>query len=412
MRHIHSLTGCIRHTILAAPIRRSWSRDDSGKETQLRIGISGPFWDKPLTGVGQYVRYLWHQLVSDASHDYLLLSEGHPAGLSPRYVRSMGTPFTGRRENLSKLWWEQITAPRIARHISADLIHCPYFAPPMFSLVPVVVTVHDVIPLIIPEYRGSPLIRAYMALVAEATRRSSLIITDSEASRDDVIHVLGVQPSKVHSVPLGVGEPYKRCTDNGVLHDLRRKYSLPQDFVFYVGGLDVRKNVPNLIRAFARVNNQNDRSWQLAIAGRSASPDRRLFPDLQAVVEEMNCRPNVSFLGVVPDLDKALLYSSCALFVFPSSYEGFGLPPLEAMACGAPVIACDSSSMPEVVGDAGMLVEPGSVDALAMSIKRVLADRDLREEMRTRGLQRASNFTWRRTVDHTLRLYERAACES
>jgi glycosyltransferase involved in cell wall biosynthesis len=263
------------------------------------------------------------------------------------------------------------------------------------------VTAHDLIPLVLPEYRGSPLVRAYMQLQVVTVRRARLILTDSNASRHDVVNVLDVPRQKVRVIPLAADRRYRPAPPAEVAA-VRAKLRLPERFVLYNGGLDVRKNVTRLLLAYARARASHGVTEPLAITG---NPDQRgaLFPPLRPLVEQLGLERHVRFVGFARD-EIVALYSGCSLFVYPSRYEGFGLPVLEAMACGAPVACSNASSLPEVAGDAAILFDPDDEAQMAEAIANGLADTELGDK----GKARAAEFTWEKTAAATLQAYRDA----
>ncbi|MEN9938049.1 MAG: hypothetical protein RLZZ387_4628 [Chloroflexota bacterium] len=404
----------------------------------MHVVISGMFWDQPNVGSGQYLRGLLGALPgAGPEHQYTVLLPGYTnakhqtlnaerkaeggalnaegerdaedesSGLQCSVFRVLTTPFDGRSENLAKLWFEQVAVPLAAARLRADVLHVPYFAPPIWSPAPVVATVLDIIPLRLPEYRGSGRVRVYMGLVARAARRVAQVIAISDHSWGEIVAVLGLSPERVTTVPLAAGPQYRPLDRAPAAAVVAERYGLAQPFVYYVGGLDARKNVATLVRAFARMQRAGGPPATLAIAGRALGGDARLFPDLDAVVAEERAEAFVRRVEV-PREDGPLLYAAATLFAYPSRYEGFGLPPLEAMACGAPVLAAESSSLPEVVGDAGLLAPADDVPAWAAALWRLLADSELREDLRRRGLERAAAFSYERAARETLAVYERA----
>ena len=335
--------------------------------------MNGWFLGQPHTGSGQYTTHLLREL----------------RGVDVRAAH----PPSNAASNLGKLRWEQLGWPAVARNEEADLLHCPYFALPLKRNRPAVVTIHDVIPLLLPAYRGNPLVRAYSALQALACRSAEAILVDSECSRRDVIRLLKASAERVHVVYLAVDGRF--TPDRGGPSPLDRPY------IFYIGGWDVRKNVPALIRAFEALSASRP-ELVLAIAGRPGGTGP-MFPDLQALAAPLGDR--VRFLGRVSDEQKVDLYRHAEVFVFPSLYEGFGLDPLEALACGCPVVCSDASSLPEIVGEAGILVDARVDQALSAAICQALDDS---ERLREAGPRQAARFDWVRTAEQTRQVYAQA----
>ncbi len=386
----------------------------------MRIGLSGWFWGAPEVGSGQYVHHLLYALLHVApEHEYILylpaalphaVQVPAPEGVLVRVVR---TPFDGRFENLAKVWFEQISLPKVAQRDRVDVLHVPYWGSALVRRVPTVVTVHDLIPMLLLAYRGGPLVRTYTRLVAEGARRADMVLTDSLASRRDIRRYLKVPRERVRAVPLAVDSMYRRVEDPERLTYVREKYRLPERFLLYLGGFDQRKNITTLIQAYAALvyagNGAEGKGpavdVPLVVAGRLPSRDTRFFPNPRKIVRAFGIESHVRFIGWVDEEDKPVLYTLAEALVFPSLYEGFGLPVLEAMACGTPVIAANAASLPELVGDAGLLVAPRDAEGLAEAMLRVLQDADLRATLSRKAQEKARRFTWDEVARATLDAY-------
>lgn len=301
-------------------------------------------------------------------------------------------------------------AREASRH-RAQLLHIPYLAAPIRKTMPTVITAHDMIPWVVPGYKGSAFVQLYLALAAASAKRADLIIADSDASRRDVIKVLRVPPQKVHTVYLGV-EPAQAYTPEQ-LEDVRARFGLPPYFAFYIGGFDRRKNVPLLLQAWRKALDSMPPADRpvLAIGGAVPEPGG-VFPDVRGEASTLGLMSeelaSVRFLGRITESDKPLLMAAAHVFVYPSAYEGFGLDPLEAMSVGCPVISSYGGSLREVVGDGGLLVSPNDEDELCRAIVRVWHDEGLRQHFSQSGRDHAKRFTWQRTAEQTLRLYSLA----
>jgi glycosyltransferase involved in cell wall biosynthesis len=375
----------------------------------MRIGINALFLERPETGSGQYTRNLLQALAkAEPTNKYLLISPGPAPSVSEFQlpISNLQLPTSNLRKNLTKLWFEQVAFPLACRRLGVDLAHVPYFASPLFSAVPTVVTVHDLIPLILPAYRGSPLVRLYTRLVAAAARKAEAIITVSQASRQDIMRYLHIPPERVHVTYEAAGEAFQPVKNEDQRTAIRQKYALPERYLLYLGGFDQRKNLSALLRAFALLVNRQQRP-RLVIAGQVPARESPMFPDPRRLVRELGVEERVIFTGWVPEEDKPPLYSGATAFVFPSLYEGFGLPAAEALACGTPVIASNRSSLPEVVGEGGILVEPTDAEALAEAMKVLLVDDALRAELRQSALVQAAKFSWKQTALETLAVYRK-----
>ena len=375
--------------------------------TQTHIAINGFFWDKPTVGVGQYL----HGLVAAlAALPDLTLTLYIPADATPLPVPAgvtltkLRSPFAGRSTNMQKVVFEQLSVPAAARLDKADLIHVPYFAPPLSSRVPVVTTIPDLIPLTRSAYRGSLKIRTYTALVRRAAQHSVRLITISQAVAQQVTTILG-RPASSIDVTYLAADPMYQPTD--VPDALRAAAEIPAQYVYYVGGYDERKNIPTLLRAYAALPEALRTQYPLVLAGRAAGTNPLLFPDIDSLITQLGIGSTVRRIDV-PRADNPALYSGATCFVYPSCDEGFGLPPLEAMACGTAVIAARAASIPEVVGDAAHMVDPFDVAGWTAALHALLTDNDLRNRLQRAGTERAGQFTYGQTAAATRAVYLRA----
>lgn len=372
----------------------------------LRVGFDAAMLRAPHTGSGQYSTALIAALRDLAEIEVTLLSPTPLATEPNALVAPPPRYLTGER--LRKVWWEQIGIDRAARQAGVAVVHIPYFAAPLRQTIPHVVTVHDVIPLLMPAYAGGRAMHAYLRLVSAGTRRAAQVIADSECSRRDAIRVLGLIDECVTAIPLAVSAHYGTVRDGPLIARLRDQYGLHgKRVIFNVAGLDVRKNIATLLRAFAQVSDDCGGDVRLVIGGK-AHGNAALYPDPVPLARELGIADRVIFAGAISDDEKIALYQIADCYVAPSLYEGFGLTPLEAMACGTPVVAADASCTPEVVGDAALLVAPQDVEGFANAITRVLTDDDLARRMREHGALRARQFSWERTATATRAVYQRA----
>ncbi len=356
----------------------------------MRVALNAWFWNQPETGSGQYTRRLVEHLAAvDPSLEIIPV---HP-------------PPTG---DLGKVFFEQVTFPRQARRVGADVAHVPYWAPPLVSTVPTVVTIHDLIPLRLRAYRGGPLVRLYTALVSASAPSATLVLTDSEASRHDVLTSLGLPPERVRVVPLAVDARFRPETE---LDDeaIRARYGLPGRYILYLGGFDVRKNVGVALQAWGWLGPVLGEECPLVLAGRLPARDTPFAPDPRRQARQLGLSPEwVRMIGPVREEDKPAIYRGAVAFIYPSRYEGFGLPVLEAMACGVPVVASDVSSIPEVVGSAGILLPPDDAEGMAGALLQLAQDENFWAEMRRRAVEQARRFSWKETARRTLEAYRDA----
>ena len=383
----------------------------------MKIAINGLFLRAPASGSGQYLVHLLKALAEvDQRNEYVLLGpqtlrslqqESNTPHRFPYQVKPVPT-FAGLNENIEKLVWEQFTCPAAAHEARADLLHVPYFASPLVPRTPAVVTIHDVIPLRLPLYRAGSRVGTYMRLVARAAHNATLIITVSQHAKKDMIDALKLPPERIRVIYEAAGEEYRPIIDPTVQAAVRARYGLKERYIFYLGGLDQRKNVPQLVRAFAHLQRQlGDSGLQLLIAG---NPDRQrgpLFPDPRPIAAGLEIEGQIIY-RFVEEEDKPAIYCGASVFVFPSLYEGFGLPPLEAMSCGVPVICSNRTSLPEVVGDAAISLDPDDIQAMAEAMRDVLTNTELATELSARSLRQAARFSWRKAAQETVAAYEEA----
>lgn len=290
------------------------------------------------------------------------------------------------------------------RRRPVDLLHVQYTAPP-FAPCPVVVSVHDLSFEHLPHTFKR---RSWMQLrltVRRTVRRAAHVITISEYTRRDLIKTYGLAPERISVTPLAAPQHFRPASAEEVAR-VRSRYGLEEEYVLAVGSIQPRKNLLRLIRAFADLHRSRpkDKLPQLVLVGKPAW----LYGPFLRALEESHLGERVILTGYVSEADLPALYTGALCFVYPSYFEGFGLPPLEAMQCGAPVITGDQTSLPEVVGEAGLMVNPFDESAIASAIARLIDDAPLRASLRARGLKRAALFNWHETARLTLQAYERA----
>ncbi|MDX1665250.1 MAG: glycosyltransferase family 1 protein, partial [Candidatus Promineifilaceae bacterium] len=265
---------------------------------------------------------------------------------------------------------------------------------------PFVITIHDASLFIYSHCHPRTRLLSIRLALPFVARRAAAVITVSEHARQDLIRILGLPPEKVHVVYAAAPEHFAPVCDAHDLASVRRKYGLPAQFLLYVGTLEPRKNLRRLVRAMRQIR-QYGLPHKLVLVGATGWQIEELYREIEA--QEM--KDDVLFTGYVPDEDLPALFSLATLFVFPSLYEGFGLPPIEAMACGAPVLSSNRSSLPEVCGDAAYLVNPEDEEELVDALVALLSDGARRAEMTARGLKRAGTFSWRRAARETASIY-------
>lgn len=371
--------------------------------------VNGWFWGQSTTGSGQYLHGLLKHLPA-ALPDWriLLLRPQHaPPGLPlaeveippPPGVIEQRVPWPrwARGPRLIKLLWEQITVPSWFRKLQADVLWTPYWGSPLFVAGPSVVTIHDLIPLLLPDYANKPTARAYTWLVGRSARRSAAILTVSLSAASDIQRHLHIPAQRIHVTYEALGSPHAPVRDPTRLTQVRQRYHLPSRYLLYLGGFDPRKNVPLLLRAYHQASQQNPTLPPLLLAGKIPRPTDVWFTDPRPIIAALGLQEKARPLGFVADADKPALYTLADLFIFPSRYEGFGLPPLEALACATPALVSDSSSLPEIVADTLPPVPVGDEQALAQAILHALAHPPDPRLL----LAQAARFSWQKTAAHT-----------
>ncbi len=359
-------------------------------------------------GIGRFVRSLVKALADiDRDTEYILVFADPPKGVSPDIPQAPN--FSCRRiplpDRALTVLWHRASLPLPVELITGrvDVFHSPNFVLAPVWRSSAVVTVHDLAFLLRPECADANLRDYLEKTVPRSVARSDFILADSESTQTDLICLLGVPPSKVAVVPGGVEEQFAPVRDPEALEEMRRRVSGGAPFILSVGMIEPRKNVVRLIEAFEMVKSRTQPPHKLVLAGKRGW----LSDPIYARARESPRASDIVFPGYIPDADLPTLYSAADLFVFPSLYEGFGLPPLEAMACGTPVVVSDSSSLPEVVGDAALMVSAESSVELAEAMGLALEDGGLRDRMVAAGMRQAKQYTWRASAEKTLDVYRK-----
>jgi glycosyltransferase involved in cell wall biosynthesis len=263
--------------------------------------------------------------------------------------------------------------------------------------------------LLIPEYRRSPAARLYNALVSASARGANHVITDSFASKLDILDHLYIPEERVTAVYLGVDPRYSPTGGDLMEMAVLRKYNLPDFYILYLGGYELHKNILNLLHAYTYVAQALGEEYPLVLAGKKPDKVTPVFPDYDDYIRRSRLEKFVRWIGFVDEEDKPAIYRNAETFVFPSRYEGFGLPPLEAMACGTPVVTGDGGSLLEVIGPAGFALDPDDVRNMAGSIIATIMQPELAAELRQKGLEQAAKFTWEKTTVETLFVYDQVS---
>ncbi len=369
----------------------------------MRIAIDGRYIQDQYHGVGRYIYELTVQLASlYAQVEWLVFY--HPDYINTRF----DLEWLGAKPNVTLIAAElplfrprhQLLWPKLLREHRIDLFHTPFFDAPWLTSCPVVVTIHDLIFDRYPQFMPQPYLRSiYHLLTTVSVRKSARILTVSQATKQDLCDFYALDPSKISVTPEAAAGNFRPSNEDEMMC-VRQNYGVSGRFVLTVGTMRPQKNIPVLIRAFAQIASQTDAN--LVLAGRA---DSRWPDKITPLIKNLHLEERVVQLGHVEEADLPMLYSAAEVFAFPSIIEGFGLPVLEAMACGTAVVVSDRTSLPEVVGDAGLLIPAQDVDELAKALLKLLSESNYRQMLAHQAHKRAHEYTWERTAHLTMAAY-------
>jgi glycosyltransferase involved in cell wall biosynthesis len=374
----------------------------------MRIALDYSAGIRQGAGIGQYVRGLVNaMLAQDTSNEYTLITSERP---TKEHSFPTASNVRGRSLFISdrylNILWYRWRVPLYANFFTGplDIYHgLDFVLPPLLGRVRKIVTVHDLAFLQHPETAVPSLATYLNKVVPESVALADVVAAISHTTKQALIENYKTPPEKITVIPCGIAPYFKRITDPILLEATRHKFELKRPLVLSVGTLEPRKNHLGLIKAFYEVQQSKENSAMLAIAG----GEGWLYEETLRTVKELKLEDKVRFLGRVSDLELIILYSLADIFAFPSFFEGFGIPPLEAMACGAPVVTSNTSSLPEVTGDAAIQVDPHDIHAVANAISRLLRDEQLREDLRQKGYLQAQKYTWPKAAHKMLSVYQK-----
>jgi glycosyltransferase involved in cell wall biosynthesis len=368
----------------------------------MKIGFLSWILDIQRTGINHYLYNIVAAMIeADKSRDIALIHYQKSEDLIYQKVNDIvvsSFPFN----TLNPL-----SLSKAIKDAELDVFHLPSHMFPQISpfymhkKVTKILTIHDLIPILfnkkLPFYY-----KFWGATLKLIKNRPDCIITDSMSTRNDLINYLKIPEEKIKVIPLAPNKNFKFIKNKSTIREeLELKYNISSPFVLYVGSVELRKNIPMLINSFYKLLKKGVKSKLVLIGNQGYG-----FKEILETVQQLGLSKHVIFLGYIPDQDVIKFYNAADLFVFPSLYEGFGLPPLEAMACGSPVITSNTSSLPEVVGDAGIILDPNDCDAFADSMYEILTNDAIKIEMSNKSLKRAELFTWEKTANETWKVYE------
>lgn len=369
----------------------------------MRIGIDARLVFYHTAGIGQYILRLTDALAAlDHENQYYLFQSRKDR------TQLVNTPNFHRRD----LWtpshhrFERVALSAEMFPHSLDVLHSPDFIPPRKTRAPNVITIHDLAFLLYPRFL-TPDAARYYGQIDPASRSAAHIIAVSQSTKRDITRLLGVPEDKVSVIYEAANSTAQPMDKERARARVREKYGINGDFILFVSTIEPRKNLPTLLAAYSKLRDQYKSEARLVVAGHKGW----LTEEVDQAMAKYTLAGQVCFLGAVPTQELAYLYNAARVFALPSFYEGFGLPPLEAMASGTPVIVSNVSSLPEVVGDAGILLDPNDVDGWTVALHRVLAEKELRAEMSIKGLKRAEHFSWDRAARETLHVYKKVGAK-
>jgi glycosyltransferase involved in cell wall biosynthesis len=302
-------------------------------------------------------------------------------------------------------FWDEVNIPNILKDKNIELYHVPQngVGLPVDKKCRFVITLHDVIPYKMPETVSDRYLRIFSDHIPKIVAECDGIITVSNHSKKDIIEAFNFPEDKIYVTHLASEDIYKPLDKRVSKYIAKKYYSLEGDFILYVGGFSPRKNIIGLIEAFSKLISNYKNNIKLVIAGKRG----KSYEIYKNRAEELHISDKVLFPGFILMEHLPYIYNAAQLFVYPSFYEGFGLPPIEAMSCGIPVIASNVTSVPEVVGESGLLINPKNIDDLCTSMLNVLLDENLRKKLIKSGITNASNLNWEKTASNTIYAYNR-----
>jgi glycosyltransferase involved in cell wall biosynthesis len=367
----------------------------------MRIGVDVRIFYHRTAGIGSYTLQLLTALSKiDEENDYLLLQhrrQVEPLVKSPRFSRM--TLFTPAHHR-----FEQWPLSLETRFLNLDLIHSPDFIPPLHNKISSVITIHDLAFLLYPKFVTADSAR-YYGQVEDAVKRANRIIAVSHSTKNDIIKLLGAPESKIDVIYEAAAPFYRPIPREQAQQSLKSAgIHLPEQFILFVGTIEPRKNLATLIHAYHILKERYHHDLPLVLAGAPGW----LSDDVHEIVNTLGMDEDIYFLGKTANEHILALYNLSTVLAHPAHYEGFGLPPLEAMACATPVVCSDAGSLPEVVGDAAMLVPPEDVEAWAVALHRIIADDRLQDDLSQKGVKRAKTFSWEKAARETLETYRKA----
>ncbi len=365
----------------------------------MRIAINARSLTSDKTGIGNYILNLIFALAQiDKENNYVILYDPDQIKGNIKFPNQRNFELAPCQwEN----YWEQICLPTELEKRHIDILHAPAFTIPVIKVCKTVVTIHDITYKLFPDNFDKYAIDYYNKWVPISVQNADMVITDSECTTRDVIEHYSIPEEKIETIHLSCGREFRKLSHMD-LSSVCQKYGIKGRYILYVGTLEYRKNIHRMLSAFKLLRQQKVIEHQFLLVGK-----QRPFFDVNEIIKKLDLGDSVVITNYVPDFVLPILYNAADLFVYVSLYEGFGIPPLEAMSCGTPVVSSNTSSLPEVVGDAALMVNPFDVEDIANAMYKLLTDHALRQELIQKGFKRAEHFSWIKTASKTLSVYNK-----
>lgn len=368
---------------------------------KIAIDARGANWYSG-TGIGTYTQQILKYLLKyDSENKYLLYWWG--TNYRKYYGDNVRINIASKKHHR---FFEENYIPAHLKNEAIDIYHVPQngIGLPSVKNCINISTIHDLIPYVMPETVGRGYLKRFISQMPQIIQNSDVIITVSEFSKRDIMRIFDVEDERIRVTHLAADENFKPMQKEKAKEIIRDKYGIDDNYILYLGGFSPRKNVKSILIAFSRLKDNLRKNYKILILG----PSKDEHSYLIGLSESLNIADRVYFTGYVPYEDLPFFYNASSIFVYPSLYEGFGLPPLEAMSCKVPVITSNVSSIPEVVGDAAILINPFDTEELRDAMEKVLGDEELSKQLGEKGYERAKSFSWEKTAANTLNIYEDA----
>lgn len=383
----------------------------------MKIGINASFLRKPSTGIGQVTTHFLNELIRQIreenkykNHKFILyLEEDIELDLPKNFRKKVFLPFYKRDDLFRRIIWEKFSLPCRAHRDKCDILLSLYQSATVVKYVGMknIMLVHDIIPRLFPEYLNNFRKRFYQSQVEKAIYGAHIIMTVSEYSKKDLIEKMNVKPTKIFTNLISVDPLYSKEVLQSESERVMKKYNLDSGYIYSGGGLEVRKNTDGTLRAYKKLVERNKNIPPLVISGKLMPQLAPLIVDVEKMVEELKLEDKVKIIGYVDQEDLPAIYKNALMFVYPSHYEGFGMPVLEAMRIGTPVVTANTSSLPEVGGDAMLYVNDELDDDLENKMENLLKNEELQNNLVAKAKEKAKDFSWNKFVDKFFEIVEK-----